>query len=192
MVRPLYLNVRASAGSAGYAILELLTLAAVITWLLAVLSLATLCEWRARLLNHALVRLVFDPLLLRVDFTRTCWARTPWGARAWLAGAVGSDLIVQLLVGKPNALTALISLLTFVCFWYAPPRLTGAIGSLYIMQALGSLAVVLLLASFTEDLAIINVGALLWWAWCVVALVRLLLTYLRTPKALLTSSPPSA
>lgn len=180
MTRPLYRNTQASAG---YAILELLILAAWITWLLAVLSLATVCEWRDRLLNQALVRRFFDPLLLRADFTQTCWARTHWEAGAWLAGAVGSDLMVQLLVGQPNVWTVLISLLTLVCFWYAPPRLIGAIGALYITQAVGSLIVVSLVSTITDAQAIITASALLWGVWCLFALVKLILVYTRTPKA---------
>lgn len=181
--RPDWLNAGTPARSALAALTELLIMAALVTWLLVVVSLSALMELREHIVWPQLARRLLDPLLLRVDFTQTSWALTPWAARAWLAGAVVADLAVQFVAGEPTWWTVLFSLLTLVCFWYVPPRLTGAVGALYIMQALGSLAVVLLLAAFTDELAIINVGVLLWWAWCVFALVKLILAYLRTPKA---------
>ena len=183
--RPGWLNAGVRAHSALAALVELLVLAGLMALLLLVVFVAALLALRERIRWPQLAHRLLDPLLLRVDFTHTSWAQSPWTARAWLAGAVVADLAVQFVAGQPTWWTVLLSLLTLACFWYAPPRLTGAIGALYIMQALGSLVVVLILAAFTEDNAVLNVGALIWWAWCVFALVKLILAYIRTPKALM-------
>lgn len=183
--RPGWLNAGVRAHSALAALVELLVLAGLMALLLLVLFVAALLELRERIRWPQLAHRLLDPLLLRVDFTHTSWAQSPLTARAWLAGAVVADLSVQFVAGQPSWWTVLFSLLTLACFWLVPARLTGAVGALYIMQALGSLAVVILLASFTDNLTLINVGALLWWAWCVFALVKLILAYLRTPKALM-------
>ncbi len=126
-----------------------------------------------------------EPLLLRVDFTHPCWAASAWQARAWLAGAVAADLSAQTLVGNPTWMTVLASLVTPLVFWTAPARLSGAVGGLYIVQALGSVGVVTAVA-LGGTFATAEVAALAWWGWCMFALVKLILAYIRTPKALLS------
>ncbi len=125
---------------------------------------------------------LIEPLFIKVDFTDRYWDISPAQARAWLIGAIVSDLSVQALVGLPNLLTVLASLLTAVIFWQVPARLSGAVGGLYIAQAVGSLVVVSLVAMSESKLAV-GLAARLWAAWCMFALVKLILGYIRTPKS---------
>ena len=122
------------------------------------------------------------PLVLKVDFTESFWDISVGQARGWLLGAVATDLLVQYFAGMPSILTILASCLTLGIFWSFPARLSGAVGGLYISQALGSLVVVTALAMTGYPLAA-DLGALLWGAWCMFALVRLILGYIRTPKS---------
>jgi len=127
---------------------------------------------------------LIEPLFLKVNFTDPYWSVTSTQARCWLGGAVAADLLAQYLVGMPNPMTILASLLTLIIFWAIPPRLSGAVGGLYTSQALVSMLVVTA-ASMAGNMAVVDVAAMLWSAWCMFALVRLILGYIRTPKALM-------
>lgn len=128
------------------------------------------------------IKRLLEPLFIKVDFTERYWDISPAQARAWLIGAIVADLSVQALVGLPNLLTVLASMLTAVIFWTVPARLSGAVGGLYISQALGSLVVVSIVA-MSEVKLVVELAAILWWAWCMFAFVKLILGYIRTPKS---------
>lgn len=125
-----------------------------------------------------------QPLLLKVEFRDAYWNISRTHARCWIAGAMAADLLAQWLVGKPNPLTILASLLTIAIFWAVPARLAGAVGGLYIMQALVSIAVVTLAATSASSIVVAG-AAYLWSGWCLLALVLVVLRYIRTPKALM-------
>lgn len=125
-----------------------------------------------------------EPLALRVSFTDPYWDISRSHARWWLGGAVAADLLVQLLVGMPSLLTVLGSFLTPIIFWALPARLSGAVGGLYTSQALGSLLVVTSV-SLLGSKGLVDVASVLWSGWGMFALVRLILSYIRTPKALM-------
>lgn len=124
---------------------------------------------------------LIEPLFIKVDFTDSFWDISTNQARVWLVAAVVTDLLVQSLAGSPNLLTIIASFLTLAIFWAIPARLSGAVGGLYIGQALGSLVVVTATAMTGYPMAV-DVVALLWWAWCMFALVQLILGYIRTPN----------
>lgn len=126
---------------------------------------------------------IIAPVLLNVDFRDRYWDVTPCRARCLLVLAVVADLFVQWLVGSPDIYTVLASVLTPAIFWAVPVRLAGAVGWLYIAQALLSLVVVTAAAMVSRNAA--EVAGIVWSAWCMFALVRLILSYLRTPKALM-------
>ncbi|KVP75545.1 hypothetical protein WJ96_07515 [Burkholderia ubonensis] len=123
------------------------------------------------------------PLVLKVDFTDPYWNISAGQARCWLGGAVAADLLVQWVAGLPNVLTVLASLLTLAIFWAIPARLSGAVGGLYIGQALVSLPVVTAAAMMSGNVA--EIAGIAWSGLCLFALVRLILGYIRTPKALM-------
>lgn len=129
-----------------------------------------------------LFKRIFEPLTLRTDFRDMYWGISPSQARLWLAGAVTTDLAVQFVAGAPTMMTIVSSLLTLLLFWFVPSRLAGAIGGLYIGQAIGSLVVVTA-ASLTGVRMLAEVAGFVWWGWCMFALVKLVLAYIRTPKA---------
>lgn len=123
----------------------------------------------------------WQPLVLKVDFTDPYWTVTRGQARGWIGGAIAADLLAQWLVGRPTWMTILASLLTLAMFWSAPARLAGAVGGLYITQALVSILVVT--AAATSGLSVVVAcAAYLWSGWCLLALIHLALRYLRTPK----------
>ncbi|KVP39509.1 hypothetical protein [Burkholderia ubonensis] len=126
---------------------------------------------------------VVAPLVLKVDFTDPYWNISTVQARCWLGAAVAADLLVQWVAGLPNVLTVLASFLTLVIFWALPARLSGAVGGLYIGQALASLPVVTAAAMVSRNVA--EIAGIGWSGWCMFALVRLILGYIRTPKALM-------
>lgn len=125
---------------------------------------------------------LLEPLFIKVDFTESFWDISPRQARVWLLAAVVTDLLVQSFAGLPSLFTILASCLTLGIFWSVPARLSGAVGGLYISQALGSLVVVTAVAMTGHQVAV-DISALLWWAWCMFALVQLILGYIRTPKS---------
>lgn len=124
---------------------------------------------------------VIAPLSLSVDFRDAYWSISRSASRWWLAGAVAADLAVQCLAGTPSLMTILSSLLTLVIFWTVPARLAGAVGGLYIGQAVISVAVVTA-AAMTGSRLVTSVASFTWWAWCMFALVKLVMNYIRTPK----------
>ncbi|KWA83821.1 hypothetical protein WL29_20875 [Burkholderia ubonensis] len=126
---------------------------------------------------------VVAPLILKVDFTDPYWNVSAVQARCWLGGAVAADLLVQWIAGLPNLYTVLASLLTIAIFWALPRRLAGAVGGLYVAQALVSLPVVTAAGMVSRNAA--EIAGVAWSAWCMFALVRLILGYIRTPKALM-------
>lgn len=97
---------------------------------------------------------------------------------------MAADLLAQWLVGMPTPMSLLASLLTIAIFWAVPPRLAGAVAGLYITQALVSIAVVTAAATSGSAL-VVSVAAYLWSGWCLLALVQVVLRYIRTPKALM-------
>jgi hypothetical protein len=123
-----------------------------------------------------------EPLTLRVDFKDPFWAVSPTQARLWLAGAVATDLAVQFVAGAPTLMTIASSVLTLLLFWFVPARLAGAIGGLYIGQAIGSLVVVTA-ASLSGVRMLVEVAGFAWWGWCLFAMAKMVLGYIRTPKA---------
>lgn len=127
---------------------------------------------------------LFEPLTLRVCFKDPYWNISPTSARCWIVGAIGADLLAQALVGAPTLFSVLASLLTILVFWAVPRRLAGAAGGLYIAQALVSILVVSLAATSGSKLLVAG-AAYAWSTWCLVALVVLVLRYIRTPKALM-------
>lgn len=126
---------------------------------------------------------LYEPLILRVDFTEPYWVLSSSAARGWLLAAVAADLVAQYTAGTPGPLTVLASFLTLLIFWTVPARLSGAVGGLYVAQALGSLVVVTSVAAVTERSFDVEAAALIWWGWCTFALIRLMLAYIRTPKS---------
>lgn len=125
-----------------------------------------------------------QPLLLKVEFRDSYWDISRAQARCWIGGAMAADFLAQWSVGKPSVLTILASLLTIAVFWAAPARLAGAVGGLYITQALVSIAVVTAAATSGSSLVVAG-AAYLWSGWCLLALVQVVLRYIRTPKALM-------
>ena len=130
-----------------------------------------------------LKRLV-QPLTLKVCFKDQYWNISRAHARSWVVGAFGADMLAQWLVGAPTIYSILASLLTIVLFWAAPVRLAGAAGGLYVAQALASILVVSVTAASGSKL-LVSTAAYAWSTWCMVALVVLVLRYIRTPKALM-------
>ena len=130
----------------------------------------------------SLIKRFVDPLTLRVDFTDPLWKVSPSQARSWLLGAVAADLLVQFVVGQPSLFTVLASSLTILVFWAMPARLSGAVGCLYIAQALCSWGIVSAV-SMLGNRGVVETATLMWSGWCLFALLKLLLSYLRTPKA---------
>lgn len=127
---------------------------------------------------------LFQPLTLKVCFKDGYWDIGRVQARCWVGGALAADLLAQGLVGKPSMATILASILTMALFWAVPPRLAGAAAGLYITQALVSIAVVMLAAASGSS-RVVGAAAYLWSAWCLAALVILVLRYIRTPKVLM-------
>lgn len=129
-----------------------------------------------------LIKRFLDPLTLRVDFTDPYWKATPGQARGWLVGAVAADMLVQYLIGQPSLFTILASTLTILVFWALPARLSGAVGGLYIAQAACSWLIVTVVSMYGSR-GVVDTATLVWSGWCLFALLRLLLCYMRTPKA---------
>lgn len=127
---------------------------------------------------------LLEPLTLKVCFKDQYWNISRTAARSWIAGAIGADLLAQALVGTPTLFSILGSLLTLIMFWAVPPRLAGAAGGLYLSQALASILVVSVAATSGSKL-VVACAAYAWSTWCLVALVVLVLRYIRTPKALM-------
>ena len=133
---------------------------------------------------HLPFKRLFQPLLLRVCFKHPYWDIGRAQARCWIVGALVTDLLAQWLVGVPSVTSILASLLTVALFWAAPARLAGAVGGLYVTQALVSVLVVTVAATSGSRL-VVGAAAYLWSAWCMAALIVLVLRYIRTPKALM-------
>lgn len=127
---------------------------------------------------------LLEPHAIKVDFTDQYWNISAAQARWWLSAAVAADLLVQALAGKPSLFTVLASLLTLAIFWAIPARLSGAVGGLYVTQALVSLLIVTVTATLGSKM-LVDIAALMWSGWSMFALVRLILAYIRTPKALM-------
>jgi hypothetical protein len=132
----------------------------------------------------SILKRLVQPLTLKVCFKEAYWDITRTQARCWIGGALAADFLAQWLVGKPSAITILGSLLTLAMFWAVPARLAGAVGGLYITQALVSIGVVSV-AAHSGSQFVVGAAAYLWSAWCMAALVVLVLRYIRTPKALM-------
>jgi hypothetical protein len=129
-----------------------------------------------------LFKRLIEPLGLNVDFTDPYWNISRAAACGWLGAAMAADLLAQWLVGRPTWWTLGASAMTIALFWALPPRLAGAVGGLYIGQALVSILVAYAAAT-AGSAVLVATAAYLWSAWCLFALVRLGLNYLRTPKA---------
>lgn len=128
-----------------------------------------------------------QPLLLKVDFRDSYWNISRAHARCWVGAAMAADLLAQGLVGRPNLLTILASMLTIAVLWAVPARLAGAVAGLYVTQALVSIVAVAAAATSGSAL-VVSGAAYLWSGWCLLALVQVVLLYLRTPKALMCAS----
>ncbi|WP_087865543.1 hypothetical protein [Comamonas thiooxydans] len=123
------------------------------------------------------------PYLFRVNFRDAHWNASKTQARCWLAGAVVAGMLTQFYVGYFNVLTVVLTL-AFPAFMalYLPPVLSAALGGTLVVQALGSLLLMKVLATvgvpyFMRELAgsgwvLLNAGVNLAMA----------LSYLRTPK----------
>ena len=134
-------------------------------------------------MQSPLKRLI-QPLTLKVCFKDGYWDISRTAARLWIGGALAADLLAQWLVGAPTVTSILASSLTLALFWAVPARLAGAAGGLYISQALVSILVVTAAATSGRRV-VVGAAAYLWSAWCIAALVVMVLRYIRTPKALM-------
>lgn len=131
-----------------------------------------------------MLKRLIQPVLLQVDFKDSFWNISAQSARFWILAAMVSDLLAQWLVGIPTVWSILASTMTLAVLWYVPARLAGAIGGLYVTQALTSILIVSLVALCGVKW-VVAMAAYVWSAWCLFALIQVVLLYLRTPKALM-------
>lgn len=129
------------------------------------------------------VRRLLTPSFFCVDFTHPAWALSTGLARGSLVLATSVDLGVQWLAGEPAWWTLLLSALAPLVCWWLPPRLMTALANLTLIQAPGGLLLVRgleHLATSPDTIA----SSLMGWQLCgVIALLALLLRYIRTPRS---------
>lgn len=131
-------------------------------------------EWPARLAQ---------PIGLSVDFRDARWVVSNRCVAVLVLLAVASDLVVQELSGSRELWSTIASLLTPVFFIWTPVRLRPAMGSLYLVQAWLSF-LVWMLCGWLQATQWVGTSALaLVSLWGVIALGKMILAYLRTPKA---------
>lgn len=125
------------------------------------------------------------PAMLRVDFTHSMWQTTQAEARGWILASVLADLLALWLTGEFNWWYLGLALVTPLSIWWLPTRLALAAATLYCAQALGSIVLVTGMEALLAPKMLIQGITALWQLWCMLALVVLLVRYIRTPKAAL-------
>lgn len=127
------------------------------------------------------IKRLIEPLILRVNFEEAYWEANKLEAGAWILIAIASDLIVQWLFGRQMLVSVVTAAVTAAVLWFRPPRLAAAIAGMYTTQALISVLVVKA-AEFVGGWYAAELAGMLWMAWCMFAILRLILVYIRTPK----------
>lgn len=126
---------------------------------------------------------LWQAFALRSNFRHHAWSVQAGEARALLVLSLFVDLLAQFWLGDPDLLTVAASALLPICFWNLPSRLAAGAGGLLLVQATGSILVVLLTTLVGLPHFLVDAAAFTWWLYCFTALVMLFLAYLRTPKS---------
>ncbi|MBU9200439.1 hypothetical protein KTD31_03600 [Burkholderia multivorans] len=121
------------------------------------------------------------PLILRVNFEEAYWEANKLEAGTWILIAIASDLLVQWLFGRQLLVSMVTAVVTAIILWFRPPRLAAAIAGMYTTQALISVLVVKA-AGFVGGWYVAELAGTVWMGWCMFAILKLILTYIRTPK----------
>lgn len=129
------------------------------------------------------VRRVINALLLRGDFTSPLWKMDPQEARTWLILSVFADMLAQTIASDLTLATLLLALVLPAVLWRFPPRLAGGLGCLFLGQALMTTLLAIVLGVARIPLIIRDGVLVTWQLWCGVAVVFLILKYIRTPKS---------
>lgn len=120
----------------------------------------------------------------RADFRLSHWKVSQKEARSWLIAAAVANVIAQVFVAHPGAViwNSLGGLVTTAVLWYIPARLSAAAGGLLVVQAIGSVVVIVAAHLIRLPGALIETLAWLWSIYGTVALAALALKYFQTPK----------
>lgn len=126
-------------------------------------------------------KILLEPPQLKVNFQDPIWRVGKNSTWLLVGGAIAADLMAQFLVGNPGIFTIVLSLMT-VGLGFLPERLAAALAGLYISQSLGSLLLVTALVLVGLPKPAVELLGSFWQLWCFVAMVSLLLRYIRTPR----------
>lgn len=123
-------------------------------------------------------------LSFRSDFRLSMWKADTREARSWLIAAAIVNVVAQLVVATPGAWisNSILGLLTVVCFWCLPSRLGAGLGPLLVVQAVGSVVVIVIGHLLHLPFVFIEALAWIWALYCTAAMAKLGLNYFQTPK----------
>lgn len=126
-------------------------------------------------------KILLEPLMLKVNFQDPTWNTSRQTVWLLIGAAIAADLVAQFLVGDPSVFTVALSLLS-VFLGFFPTRVAVALAGLYITQSIGSILVVTGLVLLGLPKPAVVLLASFWQLWCFVAMARLILRYIRTPR----------
>lgn len=129
----------------------------------------------------SVLKILTQPLSAKVNFQDSMWHvdnKTKWSLVFF---AIANDLLAQIKVGEPSAVTIALSLAS-LWLGFLPNRLSSALSCLFIVQSQISVLIVVVLNWLGEPKISIAVASSLWQLWCFGALVRLVMNYIRTPR----------
>ncbi|GBG14370.1 uncharacterized protein NMK_1969 [Novimethylophilus kurashikiensis] len=122
------------------------------------------------------------PLLLKSDFRSPIWAGSVLEARLWLFGSVPLNLLALYLVGELTMGNIILTLLSpFGIVWFSA-RLALALGCMQVSVALISILVVCGMIVLHIAPTAILVTSYFIQLWSVIAMIHVIVKYLRTPK----------
>lgn len=133
-------------------------------------------------LLRALKQLSF-PLLLRVDYRSGLWSATGGKAQFWLLASTGLHLAVLYLFGQLQVMEVVLAVAFPAMFWRLPSPLVFSAAALNGSLTIASAGVVVLLLMIGLSPSAIEVAAYLVQFWGALALVKLVLNYIRTAKS---------
>lgn len=125
---------------------------------------------------------LLGPIFLRTDWRHRYWAATKKTAYGWLAASFLADLLAKSIVGQWNWWLLLLAVVAPLVLSRFPARLAAAAGGLLVSQALASIGLAVALFALGVPYVIRELALGVWALWCAIALVYLIITYIRTPR----------
>lgn len=133
-------------------------------------------------LRTTLTQLTY-PLLFRVDYKSVLWSADKDKAEFWLIASAGITIGILFILGQLSALEFMLAILFPAVFWKMPPTLSFSVAALNVSLAFASFFVIVSLLLLGASTFLVQTGAYLVQLWGGLALISMVLGYIRTAKS---------